>query len=101
MGLNARAMGPETSREGEQRIKRSDKLKVREVYWSLWPAGLTDKELRAQCPENVFERVESWRKRRSDLTREGVLRDSGVRRGGQVVWTYVNENRLPFEQGLF
>jgi hypothetical protein len=48
--------------------------------------GLTDRELQALCPEQVLARQESWRKRRSDLTRTGVLYDSGERRGRQIVW---------------
>ena len=48
--------------------------------------GLTDRELQALCPEQVLARQESWRKRRSDLTRTGILYDSGERRGRQIVW---------------
>jgi hypothetical protein len=96
MGKNARATDPDTSYAGEYHIKKSDKLQVREVYLRIWPQGLTDRELRAHCPESTIERLESWRKRRSDLAREGVLIDGGDRRAGQVVWCYRMGDQLPF-----
>ena len=59
---------------------------MRAAYARAGLEGLTARELQAQCPQQVLARQESWRKRRSDLTRAGVLYDSGERRERQIVW---------------
>jgi hypothetical protein len=83
---NVRRTDPDTSRGGTEKIKSSDKTAVFGVFRQVGADGLTDRELRAHCPHTALERVESWRKRRSDLAREGALVDSTDRRDGQIVW---------------
>ena len=83
---NARRTDPDTSHEGTRRIAGRDRRAVHAAYAQAGLEGLTDRELQALCPEQVLARQESWRKRRSDLTRTGVLYDSGERRGRQIVW---------------
>ena len=83
---NARRPDPDTSHEGGRRIRGRDIRMVQAAYAQAAFEGLTDRELQATCPEQVLARLESWRKRRADLTRTGVLYDTGERRGGQIVW---------------
>ena len=84
--LHARRTDPDTSHEGTRRIAGRDRRAVHAAYERAGLEGLTDRELQALCPKQVLARQESWRKRRSDLTRTGVLYDSGERRGRQIVW---------------
>jgi len=86
---NYRQTDPETSAAGSQRIKTSDRSMVLDQYEAAGAGGLTDRELQAQCTSEALPRRESWRKRRSDLLRDGLLEDTGIRRGGQVVWAAV------------
>ena len=84
--IHARRTDPDTSHEGTRRIAGRDRRAVHAAYERAGLEGLTDRELQALCPEQVLARQESWRKRRSDLTRTGILSDSGERRGRQIVW---------------
>ena len=85
-GRHARRTDPDTSHAGARRVARRDREAVRAAYERAGLEGLTDRELQAQGPQQVLARQESWRKRRSDLTRAGVLYDSGERRDRQIVW---------------
>lgn len=92
---NARRSDPQTSRDGATRIKRTDRDAVYATYQQVGLRGLTDRELRSRCPSPDLERQESWRKRRSDLSREHLLVSRGERRGGQLVWLVPPEGAQP------
>ena len=91
--FNARVTDPDTSHAATKRIRSSDKARVLEAFRQAAAmvfggrGGLTDRELQAGCPESSLARLESWRKRRSDLVRDGALMDRGERRDGQIVWS--------------
>ena len=86
--LNVRDADPDTSHLGTLRIRESDKANVLRLFQEAGWHGLTDREVQKASPESSLSRLESWRKRRSDLSREGLLVDTHERRGGQIVWRY-------------
>jgi hypothetical protein len=92
--FNARTSDPDTSHQGVKRIRHSDKASVLGLFQTAGIRGLTDREVQAACPESSLSRLESWRKRRSDLAREGELVDTAERRGGQIVWRCYAADRL-------
>jgi|TARA_R100000687_G_scaffold58693_1_gene47141 hypothetical protein len=95
--FNARTTDPDTSHTATTRIRPSDKARVLDAFEQAGMRGLTDRELQAGCPESTLSRLESWRKRRSDLTREGALIDTDERRDGQIVWrTRAHHQQRPF-----
>lgn len=83
---NVRRADPETSRLGATRIRDSDRANVLRLFRQAGERGLTDREVQAASPESRLARLESWRKRRSDLSRDGYLVETEARRGGQIVW---------------
>ncbi len=88
--LNVRTDDPDTSHEAAKRIRETDRESVLAAYRAVYPNGLTTDEFVVQiCPDLHMKRAESLRKRRSDLVRDGVLRDTGERRNGQAVYAWV------------
>ena len=92
--FNARRTDPDTSHDATARIRISDKAHVLSAFTDAGMEGLTDRELQQRCPESSLARLESWRKRRSDLTREHALVDTQERRDGQIVWRLKQRDRL-------
>jgi hypothetical protein len=92
--FNARTSDPDTSHQGVTRIRPSDKASVLGLFQTAGIRGLTDREVQAACPESTLPRLESWRKRRSDLSRSGELMQTEERRGGQIVWRCSAADRL-------
>jgi hypothetical protein len=96
---HARTTDPETSRAAADRVADATVVQQRVVaIYRQHPEGLTDEELIAlyartfATDSRSIESKASPRKRRSDLTRAGILIDSGERRqltSGRrgVVWT--------------
>jgi len=93
MSENARNTDPETSHAAAARISTTVRQRVTAIFVNFIH-GLTDEEL-----QRVYEMShglkdiapDSPRKRRSDLTRDGFLKDSGLRRSSiyeldQIVW---------------
>jgi len=92
--FNARRTDPDTSHDATTHIRISDKEQVYAAFVEAGAHGLTDRELQQQCPESSLARLESWRKRRSDLARERALVDTQERRDGQIVWRCPHRDRL-------
>jgi hypothetical protein len=96
---HARPTDPETSKAAAHRVEDATVVQQRVVtLYRQHPEGLTDEELIAlyartfDTDSRSIESKASPRKRRSDLTRAGILIDSGARRqltSGRrgVVWT--------------
>ncbi len=88
--LNVRNSDVDTSHEAAKRIRETDRAAVSQAYTDAYPKGLTTDELLAEIGQDQsLKRVESLRKRRSDLVRDGILRDTGERRNGQAVYVCV------------
>lgn len=92
--FNARTSDPDTSHQGVKRIRHSDKDAVLQMFKVSGMRGLTDSELQDASPESSLRRLESFRKRRSDLSRSGELMQTEERRGGQIVWRCYAADRL-------
>ena len=92
--FNARSVDPDTSHSGAKRIRASDKDSVLQMFKGAGMRGLTDREVQELCHESSLPRLESFRKRRSDLSREGELIQTDERRGGQIVWRCQGAGRL-------
>jgi hypothetical protein len=70
VSFNARNTDPPTSHEGAEDLSSADRAKVYQAYWKYGPDGLADFELDRLLGGSMNGK---WRKRRSDLTREGIL----------------------------
>jgi hypothetical protein len=96
---NARTSDPETSHDAARTFSQRVRARVEHIFAGRGQAlstGLTDEEL-----ERVYlsaygdqTRRDSPRKRRSDLVRDGVLRDTGIRRPSStgrmmIVWAEI------------
>jgi hypothetical protein len=92
--LNARNTDPDTSHEAARTFSKRVRARVENIFINHIKVGLglTDEEL-----EHVYYQLhqggrrDSPRKRRSDLTRDGLLVDSGLRRPSNcgramIVW---------------
>jgi len=86
--FNARTVDPATSHVGATKIRPSDRENVLQMFKDAGDRGLTDREVQGLCAESSLPRLESFRKRRSDLSRDGELVQTEQRRSGQIVWRW-------------
>src|SRR5215475_11906364 len=90
---HARGTDPETSHEGAKYEREKDRAVVHAELHKAGPEGLCDFELERRLGGAMNGK---WRKRRSDLSDDGVAIDSGRRRLNpasnkpQIVWILIS-----------
>lgn len=87
-GPQLRHDAPDTSRAAAERVRPKVGTQratvLNELYWTIDP-GATDQ----QISERTGIPLNSVRPRRGELVKQGWVRDSGKRRNGSIVWTYI------------